>query len=295
MFLEEAERRLKIPETFISHVLHIASFKLTRPQMQLKKAMLVFSIDIDAGSKSLGLVNNGKNDSNVCTHLSEYTVGKIEETMLPLFVNLFDRYDLPVTVAVRGQLFDVDGSALDPLFDSSVKHDIGAHGYSHREFGTLSVAEAENEIGMTATAMKKFNITPVSFIFPRNSVAHLSLLEQSGYKCYRSFGNFMHDRMRIEKNGNLYNIHPSLHLTRSHSHRLLERIIDVAVSKRAPLHIWFHLWNFGETKGSVERSINHFISPMLRYAKQKVDCDQLTFETMPSAAIRFERNFGAAD
>ena len=98
----------------------------------------------------------------------------------------------------------------------------------------------------------------------------------------------MYDSMYIEKRGQLYNIRPSLFLDQGTNSLLLEKILDIAVIKKAPLHLWFHLWNFGKTKKSLQRSINRIIFSLLKYAKEKVDCGVLTFETMFSAAKRIE-------
>lgn len=277
-----------MPESVVSQLYHLVAFKLKKPKMQLEKGMFIISIDVDVGSKVLGVINKGKNDANVHKFFTEYTVGKIEEMALPLFVDLFENLSIPVTFAVRGQLADVDSSVFELLLDSSIKHDIGSHGYLHRRFKNLSCREAENELSMISTSMKKFGIIPRSFVFPSNSVAHLSLLEKYGYKCYRGYGDFIHDRMYIEKRGQLYNIYPSLYLDQSLNSFLSRKILDVAVGKKAPLHFWFHLWNFGETKESMQKSIDRVIFPLLKYAKEKVDCGMLTFETMFSAAKKIE-------
>jgi len=286
--LEESKRRIEASESVISQLHHLVAFRLEKPKMRLEKCMLIISIDVDVGSKVLGVINKGKNDTNVHRYLSEYTVGKIEEMALPLFADLFENLIIPVTFAVRGQLADVESSVFDLLLDSSVKHDIGSHGYSHRRFKKLSSREAENELRMISASMKKFGIIPRSFVFPVNSVAHLNLLEKYGYKCYRGYGDIVHDCMYIEKLGQLYNIYPSLYLNQGTNSLLLEKILDVAVTKKAPLHLWFHLWNFGETEKSMQRSINRTIFPLLKYAKEKADCGVLIFETMFSAAKKIE-------
>jgi len=164
--------------------------------------MFIISVDVDVGDKELGVINDGKNDANVSSSTSEYLVGAIEERVLPLIVDLFDDFEIPVTFAIRGQLTEVDDSILDLILHSTVKHDIGAHGYYHRQFVNLSRTEAENELKMISVGMKNFGILPRSFVFPRNSVAHLELLEKYGYECYRGYDL----RMCIEKKGQLYNI-----------------------------------------------------------------------------------------
>ena len=275
--------------SLLSQLYHLAAYRLKKPKMQLENGMFIISIDVDVGSKELGVINKGKNDVNVHDHISECALGEIEERALPLFVDLFNNFEMPVTFAVRGQLTEVDDFILKLLRKSPVKYDIGAHGYYHRHFKNLSQNEVENELKMISVGMKKFGIIPRSFVFPANSVAYLNLLEKYGYKCYRSRGDFMNDCMYIEKRGQLYDIHPSLYLGQSTGSALLKKIINIAVAKRLPFHIWFHLWNLGETDESIQRSIKKVLFPMLSYAKKKEKSGELTFETMRSAAERVEK------
>jgi len=179
--------------SLLSQLYHFLVYSIKNSKMQLENSMLIISIDVDVGSRELGVINKGKNDANVHRHLSEYRIGEIEELVLPLFVETFNDLEIPVTFAIRGQLTEVDDSILALLLKSSPKHDIGAHGYYHKPFKNLSRSEAENELKLISVGMKKFGIVPTSFVFPKNSVAHLDLLEKYGYKCYRSYGGFMND------------------------------------------------------------------------------------------------------
>jgi hypothetical protein len=275
--------------SFFSQLYHFLAYPIKKPKMQLEKGMLITSIDVDVGSRELGVINRGKNDANVHGHLSEYQVGAIEELALPLFVKAFNDFQIPVTFAIRGQLTEVNDSILWLLLESSVKHDIGAHGYYHREFTSLSRSEAENELNMISVGMKKFGIVPRSFVFPKNRVAHLDLLGIYGYKCYRGYGDFMNDSMYIERKGEVYNIHPSLYIDEGTSFVFLKRILDIAIERKLPFHVWFHLWNFGETKRAT-RKIKEVFLPFFGYAKRKERSDALHFETMFSAALHMEEN-----
>lgn len=277
--------------SFVSQLCHFFTYSIKKPKMQLEKGMFIISIDVDVGSRELGIMNRGKNDANVNKRISEYRVGELEEMALPSFVETFNDFEIPVTFAIRGQLTEVNGSILELLLKSSVKHDIGAHGYYHREFTNLSRNEAENEFNMISAGMNKFGIVPRSFVFPKNSVAHLDLLEKYGYKCYRSYGDFMNDCMYIEKQGRLYNIHPSLYIDQGASFTFLKKILDISIAKRLPFHIWFHLWNFGETKESIQRTINKVFIPLFKYAEKKKKSGMLTLETMLSATEKVEMMF----
>lgn len=274
--------------SFLSQLYHFLAYSIKKPKMQLEKGMFIISIDVDAGARELGVINRGKNDVNVNDRISEYRVGEIDELALPLFVETFNDFEVSVTFAIRGQLTEVNDSILEILLKSSVKHDIGAHGYYHREFTNLSRNEAENELKLISVGMKKFGIIPRSFIFPKNSVAHLDLLGKYRYKCYRSYSGFMNDCMYIEKQGQLYDIHPSLYIDQGTSFTFLKKILDISIAKKLPFHVWFHLWNFGETKESMERTINKVFVPLFKYTKKKEKSGMLTLETMLSATEKVE-------
>lgn len=276
--------------SIFSQFYHWAAFTLRKPEMRLENGVLITSIDVDVGSKEVGMINRGENDANINDFLSEYSIGEIEERAFPLFLDFFNSLEIPVTFALRGQLTEVDTSILKPLLESNIKHDIGSHGYSHKVFPELSITEADTELRMISTGMKKLGIVPQSFVFPKNKVAHLSLLEKYGYRCYRSSGNFRSDTMYVEKHGKLYDIHPSFYLGQSMSPIFLKKILDLAVARNLPFHVWFHLWNFGETSSLIKKSVNNVFFPLFKHAKKKEKSGMLTFETMLSTAERMETN-----
>jgi peptidoglycan/xylan/chitin deacetylase (PgdA/CDA1 family) len=259
--------------------------------VQLERGMLIVSIDVDVGNKEVAIINReNKGYPAVYKRISDYRIGEIESMAIPIFVEMFNDLEVPVTFAIRGQLVEVDESILKLLLGSAVRHDIGAHGYYHREFKSLSHDEAEEELKMISVGMKKFKITPRSFVFPRNSVAHLDLLEKYGYKCYRSYGTFMSDCMSIEKHGVLYDIHPSLFLDQWSNAGFLEKMVDVCIAKKLPFHVWFHPSQFGETKEAVHKTIEKIFFPFLSYVKRKENSHVVSCETMLSAALNVERN-----
>lgn len=274
---------------FISQIGHLFIYSLRRPKMSLEKGMLIVSTDIDVGSPELGAINKGKRDKDVNIRLSEGQIGKIEELSIPLFLDVFNNFAIPITLAVRGQLTEVNSKVLDALLASDIKHDIGAHGYYHRKFTQLTHNEAEDELRIISAGMKEYGVIPRTFVFPRNCVAHLDLLEKWKYVCYRSNGGLFRDSMYIEKCGQLYNIHPSLFIDQTTNSSLLKKILDISIRNRSPLHMWFHFWNFGEDEKSVSKSIKNLFIPLLGYAKEKQKKGILTFETMISAAQKVER------
>lgn len=259
--------------------------------MSLEKGMLIVSTDIDVGSPELGVINKGKRDRDVNIRLSECQIGKIEELSIPLFVETFDDFGIPITFAVRGQLTEVDSQVLEVLLASRVKHDIGAHGYYHRKFTKLANDEAEDELRLISAGMKEYGLIPRTFIFPANCVAHLDLLAKYKYICYRGDGNLIKDCMYITKCGQLYNVHPSIYINQHSNLLLLKKILDISIKKKLPFHIWFHFWNFGEDEKSISKIIKNLFIPFLYYAKEKQENRQLAFGTMLSAAEKVEKRF----
>jgi hypothetical protein len=276
--------------SFISELYHLVSLRAKNHKRNLGIGCLIMSIDVDVGHRQLGIINKGKNDSNVHKHLSEWAIGQIEEWAFPVFIDLFNDFEIPVTFAMRGQLTELDDTILELFRRSTVNHDIGAHGFYHKTFATLTRESAEDELVRIESGMRKSGITPKSFVFPRNSVAHLELLEKYGYKCYRSLGGFAKDCMLISKEGSLFNVHPSLYVEQGSHHQILERILDISITQRLPFHMWFHLWSFGQNQHEIGESVDRIFRPLFRYAQKKVQEGNLTFETMLSATYRTKEN-----
>lgn len=189
----EADEWLSISqrlEGILSPFIHYGLYKLRRPEMQLEKGMLITSVDIDVGNKMLGILNGGKYDTNVrgMMFTSEIAIGIIEELAFPLILSLFNMVQIPVTFAIRGQLFEVDDTIFQSIVRSPIKHEIASHSYYHSDFTKLSHDCADKELKLLSEKMEQHKIKPKSFIFPRNKVNHLDLLEKYGYKCYREYG-----------------------------------------------------------------------------------------------------------
>jgi peptidoglycan/xylan/chitin deacetylase (PgdA/CDA1 family) len=177
---------------------------------ELDTASIIISLDVDVGSPEVGVKNGGSNDRNVNDFLSERVVGKIEEQVVPLLLQTFNEFEFPATFALRGQLTEVENSIINQILESSTRHEIAAHGYSHKVFTALSEFEAEGELKMISFGLKKFGVTPKSFVFPKNQVSHLQLLEKYEYLAFRAQGNFLGGGMYVRRCGNLFDIPPSI-------------------------------------------------------------------------------------
>ena len=271
--------RLSIPSQFF----HLINFAVRRPTTLIEKGALITSIDVDVGSRLIGEMNKGKNDISVHEFLTEERIGEIEENTIPLLIGFFDSLEIPVTFAIRGQLTETKSTALGLLLESPIRHDIGAHGYSHKTFTSLSTLEAQSELELISSGMKKLDINPKSFVFPKDKVAHLDLLERFGYECYRGEGGLGKDEMRIRKQGRLYDIRPGFHLGATYDPLFINRMIDISTRNKLPFHLWFHPRDIYETRGrAIPANINHVLLPIYKYAKNKEKAGELSFETMYS-------------
>jgi hypothetical protein len=122
-----------------------------------------------------------------------------ERPICAALIELFDRYEVPVTWAVVAALLD-EGSAksrpgskscwyapdiMDMLVRAKVPHEIGSHGGKHVYFRDIPAAQAQQDLDF-ARAVHRANALPYrSFVFPRNALGHLDLLAEAGLRTFR--------------------------------------------------------------------------------------------------------------
>jgi len=72
------------------------------------------------------------------------------------------------------------------------------------------------------------------------------------------------------KNNGLWNVHPLFYLyERNYTYSgVLKALLDLAISREAVFHLWFHPWNL-EVAGDVSRYIKDTIRPLFEYADLK--------------------------
>ncbi len=270
-----------------SPVFRYALLGLRRRTPQFESGMFITSLDVDVGDEKVGVINQGRCDREVSALVSERFVGRVEQRNLPLLLNLFEDFEIPITFAFRGQLLDIDMSLPKLVMGSSIGHEIGSHGYYHTAFTNLSREAADEELKITSMAMKRVGVAPKSFVFPRNRVAHLDLLKKHGYVCYRGEGGLIRDDTYIRADhDSIYDVHPSLWIGWIHDPFIVKKTVNICARRRLPFHVWFHPRDIGSAKREAERRIRTMLSPLLRYAKGKERGGTLTFETMLSATIK---------
>lgn len=267
-----------------SDVPQVILYELRRGEAELKKGAVLFSIDVDVGHEDVGVRNQGRNDTNVSDIMSERQVGKIEQMALPLILDSFDNFEIPVTLALRGQLFDVSPATAQAVISRSGDYDIGVHGYYHKSFAKLTHQEALREFEMLREAMQNFRLEPKSFVFPRNAIAHLDLLRAFDYLCFRGMGGFARNLMHVERTYGLWNVHPTAFVHSRSNILALRRVVDISLQRKLPAHLWFHPWNFGSNSSDVRKHVDNVLSPLLAHIRRLDDEGRIAVSTMKGIA-----------
>lgn len=200
------------------------------------------------------------------------------------------------------------------LLASPVDHDIGCHTYSHvlADDPAVTPMVFQAELEACAAVFDRFGLDPVSFVYPRNRIAHRSLLAEFGYTTYRgSGGDLSPTRRRLSKwrhlvgggaplvqpvidQHGLVEIPPSLFLfgfnglaetlTRplvgdpvvTHSIRGIDRAVD----SDGVLHLWLHPNNLAD-----ERAVDR-VRDILAHLEMRRSTTDLRVETMHDIAER---------
>ena len=72
-----------------------------------------------------------------------------------------------------------------------------------------------------------------------------------------------------------------------HNPRFLDNILNLAITYKAPFHVWFHPSDLGTSEKSANNRINRLIKPFLDYANEKHHDVYLSYKTMKSMADVF--------
>lgn len=135
-------------------------------------------------------------------------------------LELFDRYTVPVTWALVGQLFREDPASeasiahytnqvtsdeipwsrdwwrapdeITAILDSPMEHEIAAHSATHIPYESLSRSEARADLERFAEwTVPMLDEAVTTWVFPQNQIAHLHPLVDAGYTCYRGTPPFL--------------------------------------------------------------------------------------------------------
>lgn len=177
----------------------------------IKKGLPIFTISIDT-ELIWGVLHQPDHVAYRAMHRSPDKTREIFHRLL----DIFDRYNTPVTWATVGHMFlekceghdhlpspepdwyfeDPGGDlGSNPLFygrdivenilSRNSIHEIAYHSFSHPDFTRCSREVAEAEIKEGVKVADDLGIKLDSFVFPKNGINHIDLLKKYGFKIYR--------------------------------------------------------------------------------------------------------------
>lgn len=205
------------------------------------------------------------------------------------FENEFWKYD-------KGDWFDIDPCGnykthpefyapdlIEMILNSSVKHEIGCHSFSHIDYSEKNSYPDLIEADLTACkyAARKFGVELKSFVFPGNFHGNFEILNKHGFRAIRYKTNQLKEIGYPERvTDDLYAIHDSLAFDLAeegwdYNYILwkLKKYVEKAIEKKAIAHFWFH--------PSIEREqIDNYFFPFLDYLKKERDSGRIEIKTM---------------
>lgn len=172
-------------------------------------ADFVFSIDLELGAGIDHFVSKSKPDQ------------LIERKTIPRLLDLAEKHSIPLTFAVVGHLFlskcrghknmpkphpdfyEGDWYKNDPKSSfpenkswyapdlikeiKEAGHEIASHSFTHIPFNYCSRKVAEAEVKESVKAARKAGVKMKSFVFPKNQVKYLDVLEENGFTHFTSY------------------------------------------------------------------------------------------------------------
>ena len=252
--------------------------------MHSQKASFSISIDLELAWGVWDKIN--QNHLNNAINLERKIVDKL--------LDIFNYYDLPVSWATVGALIDKNNKMInvgdkkawyapdiiDKIINSKTNHLIASHSYAHPNFKETNENIIIEDFKKAEYFFKTLDIKPNVLVFPRNQVAHLSILKKFNYKFYRSIDKSWYKSVSTYSTflGKIANINdkifpftansikPVKHengLTEIPSSILLisrngfkfavtnfnmfykiKKGIELAIKNKECFHIWFHPSNF---------------------------------------------------
>tara|TARA_B100000242_G_scaffold258217_1_gene202434 strand:- start:659 stop:1522 length:864 start_codon:yes stop_codon:yes gene_type:complete len=218
----------------------------------------------------------------------------LEREIVDKLINIFNTYEIPVTWATVAALIDQKNKMInigdkkawyapdiiEKIIDTKINHLIASHSYAHPNFKKSTETEIIEDFEKAEYFFKSIGLSPNVLVFPRNQVAHLSILKKFNYKFYRSIDKSWYKEISKFNLliGKIANINDKIFPFKSnsvksiiHSNGLIEipssillisrngfkfavtnlnmfykikKGIEMAIKNRECFHIWFHPSNF---------------------------------------------------
>jgi hypothetical protein len=125
-----------------------------------------------------------------------------ERTIVRELLATFDRWEVAVTWAIVGRLLERDPSVvnttqygeliwyapdlIEDIRSAVPKHDIGSHGFAHVYYDQNDRQTVAKDLHDAWRVHRGHGLDFSSFVFPRNRMAHLDVLRETGVRVFRS-------------------------------------------------------------------------------------------------------------
>jgi len=129
-----------------------------------------------------------------------------ERKIVARLLEMFETYEVAATWAIVGRLLERDPAHDQPIWyapdlieqirAARIAQDIGSHSYAHVYFGETDRERLRADLAAARRVHDEHKLPFVSFVFPRNQVAHLDLLREAGIRVFRSVDQGWHIEVR---------------------------------------------------------------------------------------------------
>jgi hypothetical protein len=181
---------------------------------------------------------------------------------------LCEEFNIPVTWAVCGLTAVREKNVFQRILASKVKHELAIHTFDHVDFSSPECTEevARTQILRTISLLPPENRRE-TFIFPWNKAGHFNILNELGFIAYRGRERKL---AYPSKNNGLWNIHPLFYLSEKNYtySSVLKALLDLAISREAVFHLWFHPWNL-EKNGDASRYVEDTLRPLFQHVESR--------------------------
>jgi peptidoglycan/xylan/chitin deacetylase (PgdA/CDA1 family) len=163
--------------------------KLKIHPLKLEQGALLISVDVELAWGFIDILG-----TNLAMKYID-VISKRSRKNIREVLKICENLDVPMTFGFVGKLLLNNKSSntsiwhakdiFQSVLDSRVKHEIACHSFSHIDFSKCTKEEAKRDVSMCKKVMQDLGVNPVSFLYPRNKLGHLDVLEKEGFKIFR--------------------------------------------------------------------------------------------------------------
>lgn len=181
---------------------------------------------------------------------------------------------------------------IEQIQNCPITQEIGCHSFSHIRIGETGCSREcfASELEACRREATSFGLKLQSFVFPRNSIAHLEVLSRAGYICYRGVTPSWYENLpwffpRIgrqltyllpisppvvlpQKVAGIWNLPASFFYPVRKRVEKAKQGLRQASKKQRIFHLWFHPFNLASDPHGLLADLDTIFSEVCRYRDQ---------------------------